>query len=48
MVSPAIPSSAQPQALILEGKSVVAEDEDNPVTSEEEITSDSSSGDATD
>ena len=48
VATPAIPSSSQPQALILEGKSVAAKDEAILVTSEEEITSDSSSGDATD
>ena len=48
VATPAIPSSAQPQALVLEEKSVAAEDEAIPVTSEEEISSDSSSGDATD
>jgi len=47
MATPAVPSSAQPQALVVE-KSVAAEDEDIPVTSEDEITSDSSSGDASD
>jgi hypothetical protein len=45
---PHIPSSAQPHVIILEGKSDAAKDEDNPITSEEEVTSDSSSGDSTD
>jgi hypothetical protein len=48
VATPHIPSSAQPHTTIPEGKSDAAEDEDNPITSEEEVTSDSSSGDATD
>ena len=48
VATPIIPSSAQPQVIIPEGKYDAAEHEDNPITSEEEITSDSSSGDATD
>ena len=41
-----VPSSSQPQASILEGKSTAADDEDLPVTSESETSSNSSSGDA--
>ena len=47
VASPNMPSSSQPQAVIPEGKSDAADDEANLVTSEDEITSDSSSGDAT-
>ena len=48
MATPAIRSSAQPEAQVPEGKSVAVEDDAVPVTSEEEISSDSSSGDASD
>ena len=47
VAAPNMPSSSQPQVVIPEGKSVAAEDETNPFTSGEEVTSDSSSGDAT-
>ena len=40
---PNVPSSSQPQATITEGKSTAADDEDLPVTSESETSSDSSS-----
>ena len=48
VATPAIHSSAQPEAIVPEGKSVAVEDEAVPVTSEEEISSDSSSRDALD
>ena len=44
----AIHSSAQPEAQVPEGKSVAVGDNAVPITSEEEISSDSSSGDASD
>lgn len=48
VVGPHVPSSfAQPHVIIPEGRSDATEDEENPVTSKEEITSDNSSGDAT-
>jgi hypothetical protein len=48
VATPHIPSSAQPHTIISEGKFDAAEDEDKTITSEEEVTSDSSSGDAAD
>ena len=47
VATPNMPSSSQPQVVIPEGKFAVVEDEANPVTSKDAITSDSSSGDAT-
>jgi len=45
VATPAVPSSAQPKALA-EEKSVAAKNEAAPITSEEETSSDSSSGNA--
>ena len=47
VATPNIPSSSQPQVVIPEGKSTTVEDKATPVTSEDEVTSDNSSGDAT-
>ena len=48
VATPAIRLSAQPEAQVPEGKSVAVEDDAVPVTSEEEISSDNSSGNASD
>ena len=42
-----MPSSSQPQVVIPEGKSTAAKAEADPITSEAQVTSDNSSGDAT-
>ena len=45
--APNMPSSSRPQVVIPKGKFAAAEDKSTPVTSEDEITSKSSFGDAT-